>query len=667
MSTDRPFIKYRASELEKLIDGADWDATSTIELLRELVLYRRHSQSNWSLLAKAAHAASKYRGSGQERAVPSEKDAIGSACPGESDDVDPPGSLPNPEGRTKQWYAAITTVLSWASSLRMAEDVATLVEQLQDTRGVPADVRDARELICRTDLRDISPVGLEVEGLASELLETLNERERFILAHRLAPKQSMTLQALGNHFGVEREWIRQLEGKALRKLRYAESKREPAELWWFVNEVDRRLGSLVPSKVAEHEVVDVVGRPVERWVVVLLLYLSGPYEESEGWYMRSGNTLNGIEQALVRATEDHPITVDDARAVLREYGCAEPHFEPILAAFDSVHLLESHLVKWGKNLEDKAVAVLQAFARPMTVEQIATYLDRDYHRRGMRNRLMEDSRIARVSKDEFALRDWGLDEYSSIAGAIQRCLEEAGGEAPLAEIAGKIASQFGVSENSVKSFCEVPAFLVEDGVVRFRKQDEKLGVRPSVTDVRGAYRYGERVSYLVSVDSELLRGSGRPIHPGLAALLGAQPGGSREFVGPSYSVKIYWSLFSMQPAIGSLRPIAAFLSAQKGSAIRLEFDRAEGLVCAFLVPADVEPEQDGHERLRNLTGLPEGPREVSSEVLARAVNTAGSSLKATLRERGDLDVLELLPPEHDASLDEAVESLSRAFEDAIEP
>ena len=55
-----------------------------------------------------------------------------------------------------------------------------------------------------------------------EVLETLTIREKRVLELRfgLEDGRSRTLEEVGQHFGVTRERIRQIEAKALRKLRH---------------------------------------------------------------------------------------------------------------------------------------------------------------------------------------------------------------------------------------------------------------------------------------------------------------------------------------------------------------------------------------------------------------------------------------------------------------
>lgn len=61
-----------------------------------------------------------------------------------------------------------------------------------------------------------------------EILETLDVREKQVIEHRFGMKdgQSKTLEEVGRYFGVTRERVRQIEAKALRKLRHPTRSRQ---------------------------------------------------------------------------------------------------------------------------------------------------------------------------------------------------------------------------------------------------------------------------------------------------------------------------------------------------------------------------------------------------------------------------------------------------------
>lgn len=65
-------------------------------------------------------------------------------------------------------------------------------------------------------------IGASLREALNRQLQTLTERERKVLEMRfgLNDQEPQTLESVGNYFGVTRERIRQIEAKALRKLRH---------------------------------------------------------------------------------------------------------------------------------------------------------------------------------------------------------------------------------------------------------------------------------------------------------------------------------------------------------------------------------------------------------------------------------------------------------------
>jgi RNA polymerase sigma-32 factor len=75
------------------------------------------------------------------------------------------------------------------------------------------DLMQADEQLERAQLRDL------VRRTAAEVEKTLNERDAFIFKARLMADEPITLQELGDRFGVTRERARQLESRVIAKIR----------------------------------------------------------------------------------------------------------------------------------------------------------------------------------------------------------------------------------------------------------------------------------------------------------------------------------------------------------------------------------------------------------------------------------------------------------------
>jgi RNA polymerase sigma-32 factor len=60
-----------------------------------------------------------------------------------------------------------------------------------------------------------------VRGKVAQAMQSLNEKERYIVENRLMTDEPKTLHEIGEHFHISRERARQIEGNVLRKIRTA--------------------------------------------------------------------------------------------------------------------------------------------------------------------------------------------------------------------------------------------------------------------------------------------------------------------------------------------------------------------------------------------------------------------------------------------------------------
>jgi RNA polymerase sigma-32 factor len=118
-----------------------------------------------------------------------------------------------------------------AAELDVKEDDVIEMEARMRARELSLDqvLGDGDSLTGMDLLEDTSPnqeallieqeAQANMTGLTGEALKKLDPRERFIIDKRYLDDSPWTLQKLGDHFGTTRERVRQLEQRALKKLK----------------------------------------------------------------------------------------------------------------------------------------------------------------------------------------------------------------------------------------------------------------------------------------------------------------------------------------------------------------------------------------------------------------------------------------------------------------
>lgn len=124
----------------------------------------------------------------------------------EATDEEIASALNVPLKRVKELYKISKEVLSLDATIGGDDEDATLGDIVADTEEMSV-------------INEMEKT--EAHNTIFEVLNTLDEREKEVILMRYGfnSKQPMTLEEIGEHFNLSKERIRQIEAKALRKLR----------------------------------------------------------------------------------------------------------------------------------------------------------------------------------------------------------------------------------------------------------------------------------------------------------------------------------------------------------------------------------------------------------------------------------------------------------------
>lgn len=590
-----------------------------------------------------------------------------SASPMEVQEQDTTTSAPGADPQVARFSAGLRMLASWAVRERSVASISDLLDVAPGLSPPDELVADWEELDVEvSNLADRHLSEPSLGDLYEHLLAQVRDSRRLVLEQRLLAVSPKTLDELGKIRGVTREAIRLDETKLKRDLENLFSLEEFLPFTWRAWDLAASLGALSPAAAPStgrslaHATRDVDERhrsPVRQ----LLLRLAGPYEQRDGWFVRNG--VPGVPTTRALWADVAPAVVVDVeacRAWLAERHVDPKHLAEWLDASDGARLHGDKVLRWGGSVVDKVVSLLTLTGKSATAEELVERIGEGHNPRGVRNRLFEDDRLVRVDKYGFALREWGMEEYSGIAEEIAQRIREHGGEAPLDEVVRELVETFGVAEASVRAYAEAPMFVRAGNRVRLRGDHEEYAADGDLSECAGVYRMPEgSVSYLFQVDSDVLRGSGRGFPKALAITLGVAPGKQRTFSSDHAELRVTWPMASATgPALGTARPFAQALDLGVGDFLRLTFNPADAAVAATGASNKDLASEAAPVALERLTGLQlagEDPRQV----LGAALGVGAGSVDRVLRDRGDGQVASLLPEQRpDDELNSALEGLA---------
>ncbi|MBY0286792.1 MAG: hypothetical protein K2X52_06550 [Mycobacteriaceae bacterium] len=474
------------------------------------------------------------------------------------------------------------------------------------------------------------------------LLGALDERDRVMVSARLwtAPPRSQAMVA--QRLGVTKAWVHRHQSRAL--ARFAELLAAPIhqEVSVHAAALGRRLGPYIPEEVVCAELSRLGIDPTSEAAHVLL-HLAGAYARRGDWLE---NTATGGAQRVTAAVDavfdrtPAPSTETLLHALIVE-GMPLAIVGAYLRSREDWRCFGGNVwVRWGDSAASRAEAVLHVRGGPATLEDIfAAIGGGPLTVNAVREALYRERRFVRAGVQTWGLRAWGIDEYAgSISEEIATRIDAAGGTISVDQLIHDIRSCFtDVAERSIRTNLTSLAFITDGTTVRRRTDIDEWPPTPPLYAARGAFRNGHKeIRLAMAVNADVLRGSGQPIHPAVAAALGVTPGQRRLFASPHGPVAVIWRLSSTNgPNIGSVRAPAKALDADLTDTLVLIFSPDAESLAVERIGAEVS----GVARLRRLLGH---TVRVPAAALAASLRCPRADVAAVLRERGDGDLADLI-------------------------
>lgn len=516
----------------------------------------------------------------------------------------------------------------------------------REERSTPMEVAEASTRVAALTANMLFPEGTieSVPVILTSWVGGCTEVDQAILRDRMFADQPRTLDSLGLEFGVTRERIRQREGAVVARLEAWISSSE--SMRWLMQAVRMRVGALLPlgELVGDFPVLDDPVAILEQPVWRVMDRLDPAYEIEDGWC--AVPTVSQGRKETAESMQD--IASDNGVVALAETagfgvlaGVGEvPKWFPDWLRACGFRLYQGYVVTRAGSLQDRAAAALEIGGEPSRLIEMPAFVAEGRSERSLANALAADPRFVRVDKQRWALAEWGVGEYTGIADAIRRELDQAGGSLPLGKLVAALTARYDVAESSVRAYASGNPFIVVDGIVRMATSTRTPRVRKTWQQTRRLYKRDNTWLYRITVNRDHMRGSGSPCPVALAVVLGVPSAGERHFTGPMGTLGVHWP--SLQPTMGSIGGFLRCIDAGIGDDVLVCFD--EGTV-----HAEVATLSSDHPWViaAQLAGAPQDlDAKRAHAYLAVAVGSSPgvgtSDLIATLEARGDNDLAQLI-------------------------
>ncbi len=466
------------------------------------------------------------------------------------------------------------------------------------------------------------------DGLMNSV--TANEVERGVLEQRILPRNPETLDAVGAKFSLTRERIRQLEQKlnsrleellvldehlvhAVRAIRsYCIVPIREEDLLRLLPglEVRSAAGPLTLEFYAKLGRIDLV----DGWAISNLAGVEAKLKSAIAHSLIENQIIDGDKLAFFAGVDWKILELDQLSTWMRHCGYQDykGHWSTI------------------KNLQDIAVLVLTVEGSPLTPTQILEALGSAKSRRSLENAMAGDDRFSKVNRDEWGLKDWGHDEYTTIQDAIDKHLEK-NGSTPIDELIALFAPKFKVQPGSIRAYASSGQFTTIDGYVK-RSAAARTG-RKGVASTKNLYKTTTGYALRLEITKDRKRGSGNPCPAALATAYGVTQGSKKTFSSEFGDFTI--SFASLTTTFSSMKKVCDELALEVGEQVMITFS---GNVASF---KKVDLSLSGVDLVTSLAGLPSSAQWQKDLAVALELesNSSVEEIAVSAKKRKEFDLV----------------------------
>lgn len=298
-----------------------------------------------------------------------------------------------------------------------------------------------------------------LKDISLNILKTLNDKQQNVIKKRFAigSKEPLTLQNIGDEYGITRERVRQIQNEALNKLRRNTQVAEQLkslhdelhdflEMHGGLKHHDKLLDSFLNSHLGIIKPQGLSG------FIHLILHIGYPYfkniKEDDQFFAHWYNLDTAIKNARL-LTEEMVNRFNKIKTILHYYDLVEEARKIIKGLSEKAIISYLEISKqigsntfgyWGlanweeikqRGVKGKIYVVLEKERRPMHFREISQIINKNYPKKvkvpTVHNELIKDDRFVLAGRGTYALKKWGYEDLPVKDVIIKIIREHKGG------------------------------------------------------------------------------------------------------------------------------------------------------------------------------------------------------------------------------------------------